>query len=80
MSEYFPKLNKHFGINVKNRLNLTNYATKAYIKRATGVDTSDLAAVSDLASLKAEVDKMAVDKLKTIPADLTKLNNIAGMV
>ena len=80
MSEYFPKLNKHFVINVKNKLNLTNYATKAYIKRATGVDTSDLAAVSDLASLKAEVDKMAVDKLKTIPADLTELNNIAGTV
>ena len=37
-------------------------------------------AVSDLASLKAEVDKKAVDKLKTIPADLTELNNIAGTV
>ena len=34
------------------------------LKKATGVDTSNLAAKSDLGSLKAEVDKIDIDKLK----------------
>ena len=40
MSEYFPKP-KSLGENVKVELNLSNYATKADLKNATGVDTSD---------------------------------------
>ena len=50
---------------------------KADLKGATGVDTFNLAAKSDLASLKADVDKTDIDKLKTFPVDLSKLNNIA---
>ena len=46
------------------------------LKKATGVDTSNLAAKSDLASLKAEVDKIDIDKLKTVPFDLFKLSNV----
>ena len=46
------------------------------MKKATGVDTSNLAAKSDLVSLKAEVDKIDIDKLKTVPFDLFKLSNI----
>ena len=42
MGKYFPKL-KSFGANVKVELNLSNYATKADLKNATGVDTSDFA-------------------------------------
>ena len=53
---------------------MSNYATKADLKNATGVDTSKLAAKSDLASLKTEVDKIDVDKLKTVPIDLSKLS------
>ena len=37
--------------------------------------TSNLAVKSDLASLKAEVDKIDVEKLKTVLVDLSKLNN-----
>ena len=40
MSEYFPKLTS-LTANVKVELNLSNYTTKAYLKNATGVDTSD---------------------------------------
>ena len=40
MSEYFPKP-KSLGTNVKVGLDLSNYATKADLKNATGVDTSD---------------------------------------
>ena len=39
MSEYFPKL-KSFGVNVKVE---QDYATKADLENATGVDTSDFA-------------------------------------
>ena len=35
-------------------------------KGATGVDTSNLVAKSDLATLKAEVDKIVIDKLKAV--------------
>ena len=38
MSAYFPK-QESFGANVKAELDLSNYATKADLKNATGVDT-----------------------------------------
>ena len=49
-------------------MDLSNYATKANLKGASGADTSKLAAKSDLASL-SEVDKVDVGKLKTVPID-----------
>ena len=42
MSEYFPKANS-VEANVKVELDLSNYATKADLKDATGVDGSDFA-------------------------------------
>ena len=45
---------------------------KQIFKNATGVDTSKLAAKSDLASLKTDVEKIDVDKLKTVAVDLSK--------
>ena len=44
------------------KVDLSSYAAKAELKNATGFDTSRLAAKSDLASSKAEVDKKDVDK------------------
>ena len=44
---------------------MSNYAIKADLKNATGIDTSKLVAKSNLVSLKAEVDGVDVDKLKT---------------
>ena len=35
-------------------------------KGATGVDTSNLVAKSNLTTLKAEVDKIIIDKLKAV--------------
>ena len=49
---------------------------KSWLKRNDGLDTSNLATKSDLASLKAEVDKVDLDTLKNIPADLSNLSNI----
>ena len=55
---------------------MSNYATKLDLENESGLDTSKLAAKSDLASLKAEVDKIDVDKLKTVSIDLSKLTNV----
>ena len=65
MSQYFPKPYEPFGGDINVKVDLSNYATKADLKNATGIDTSKLAAKSDLVSLKAEIDKIDVDKLKT---------------
>ena len=48
MSQYLPKLCKHSDENIEVELNLSNYAAKADLKGATGVDTSNLEAKSDL--------------------------------
>ena len=46
------------------------------MKGATEVDTSNLEAKPELASLKTEVDKIDVDKLGTVAADFRKLSNV----
>ena len=63
-------------INVK--VDLSNYATKVDLKDATGTVTSNFALKSNLASLKIEVDKIDVDKLKIVPVDLSKLSNVVN--
>ena len=60
MSQYFPKPYEPFGGDINVKVYLSNYATKDDLKNATGVDTSKLASKSDLANLKAEVDKIDV--------------------
>ena len=62
MSSYSPKPNKPFADDMNFKVDLSNYTTKADLKNAAAVDTSQLATKSDLASLKAEVDKIHVDK------------------
>ena len=57
---------------------MSNYAAKADLKEATEVDTYNLTVKSDLANLKVEVDKIAVDELKSVPVDLRKLSNVVN--
>ena len=52
------------------------YATKADIKNTTGIHSTKLPLKSNLPSLKAEIDKKDVGKLKTVPIDLSKLSNV----
>ena len=42
----------------------------------THVDVSSFALKSNLASLKTQVDKLDINKLVSIPADLSKLTNV----
>ena len=71
---YYPAY-KGSNSNVKVKLDLTNYATKADLKNITHVDMSSFASKTNLASLKTEVDKTDIDKLKTAPVDVGKLTN-----
>ena len=79
MDEYFPKPSLDCK-NTKINVDLTNYATKTDIKDITHVDTSHFALKTNLANLKTEVDKLDIDKLVPIPADLSKLSNVVKMM
>ena len=68
MSQYFPTPSSHKE-SIKVEIDLSNYATKKDINDITHVDTS-------LSSLKTEVDRLDIDKLATVPVDLSKLSNV----
>ena len=56
MIQYFAKPYEPFGGDINVKVDLSSYATKTIgiaTENATGIDTSKLAAKSDLASLKA---------------------------
>ena len=76
MSQLFPKPYEAFSGDIKVRVDLSNYATKADIKNISHVDTSSFALKTNLANLKAEVDKLDIDKLRPVPDDLSKLSNV----
>ena len=57
MSPCFPKLNKRSSGNANVELNLSNYETNTDLKEAAGVEVSNLATKSYLASLKEQVIK-----------------------
>ena len=71
---YYPPY-KISSNNIKVELDLTNYATKTALNNIAHVDNSSFASKTNLAALKTEVDKIDIDKSKTAPTDLAKLNN-----
>ena len=73
MSQYFPKPYEPFGGDINVKVDLSNYATKADIKNISHVDTSSFALKTNLANLKTEVDKLDIDKLKSLPKKLLNL-------
>ena len=76
-SQYYPPY-KSSSNNIKVELDLTNYATKTDLKNITHIDVSSFASKTNLPALKTEVDKIGVDKLKTVPVDLAKLSNVVN--
>ena len=76
MSQYFFKPYSPFSGDINVKVDLSNYATKDDIKNIMHVDTSSFALKTNLASLKSKVDKLDVDKLKLVPTDLSKLNDV----
>ena len=75
MSAYYPPY-RSSSDNVKVELDLSNYATKTDLNNITHVDVSSFASKTNLTALKTEVDKIDIDKLKTVPDDLAKLTNV----
>ena len=72
-SQYFPKPFRSFGGNINVQVDLSNYATETDLKNVTHVDTSNFELKTNLATLKAEVDKLDVAELAPVPVDLIKL-------
>ena len=75
MSKYFPKLYKPFGKSINVKVDLFNYANKTDIKNISHIDTSSFTLKTNLASLKTEVDKLDIDKSKSLPNNLSNLKN-----
>ena len=63
MSQYFPKLYEPFGGDINVKVDLSNYVTKTDLENVSHVDVRSFALISNLASLKTEVDKLDIDKL-----------------
>ena len=74
-SNFFPKPYKSFGRYINVKVHLSNYATKTDTKNIYHVDTSSFALKTNLVSLKTEVDKLDIDKLKSVPNNLSNLKN-----
>ena len=55
---------------------ISNYITKTDINNVSHVHTSSFALKSNLACLNTEVDKLDIDKLIPVPADLSKLSDV----
>ena len=60
---FYPKPYSHIRDKDKIVLDLSNYATNKELDHATGADTPDLAAQKDVIALKAELDKLDINKL-----------------
>ena len=71
MSEYFPEPERI----EKVELDLAKWATKSDLKNTAAVDTSKFPKKIDLANLKSNVDKLHIDKLKNVPANLNNLKS-----
>ena len=76
MSQCFPKLYEPFGGDVNVKVDLSNYATKTDLKNVTNFDVSGFAQKSNLASLKAEADKIDTNKFTFVSGDLSKLSDV----
>ena len=68
ISQYFPKPYEPFGGNINIRVDLSNYATEDDIKNIAG--TSSFVLKANVATLKTEVDKLDINKLKGLPNNL----------
>ena len=76
MSQYFPKPYETYGGDINVKVYLSNYATTTDLKNISHIDVSSYALKTNLASLKIEVYKLDIDKLKPVPNDLAKISNV----
>ena len=55
---------------------MSDYARKTDLKNISHTDTSSFALKPNLAGLKAEIDKLDIEKLVPVPVDLSKLSDV----
>ena len=67
---------KFFRTNVKDELDLSDYAKKLDLKNVAGLDTSDFTKKIDLVNLKSDVNNLDVDKLKNVASGVSSLKQI----
>ena len=60
---------------MKVKLCLSNCATRTDSRHTTGADISKFVKKVNLTSLKSGIDKLDIDKLETIPVDLSCKKN-----
>ena len=76
MSQQFPKPYEPFGGNVNVKVDLSNYATKTNIKKIRMlIHVASFVLKLNLASLKTELDKLDIDKLKSLLNNSSNLKN-----
>ena len=63
---YYPEPGSHIRDKVKIVIDLSSYATNKKLEEDTGVDTFDLAAKKDFTALKAEADKLNINRLVNV--------------
>ena len=63
---HYPEPGSHIRDKVKIVIDLSSYATKKKLEEDTGVDTFDLAAKKDFTALKAEADKLDINRLVNV--------------
>lgn len=68
---YYPEADSHIRYKVKKLLDSWNYATKKELQDKAGFNTSNVAAKRYFITLKAKVDKVDIDKLKSVPNGFT---------
>ena len=76
MSQYFPKPLRSFRGNINDKVDLSNYPTKADIKNISHVHNSGFELKTNLASLKTDVYKLDIDKLAPVSVELSKLSDV----
>ena len=75
-SQHFPKPYEPFGGDINVKVDISNYATKADIKKYFRCWYFKFCIKNNLANLKSEIDKLDFDKLKAVLTDLSKLSNV----
>ena len=73
---FLPESYSHSKNKIKLGLDLSNYTIKSDLKAATGLDTSEFAEKSNIASLKSDIDKIDIDQLVNVPSCLNSLKRI----
>ena len=70
INELLSEPDNHIRDKVKVVPDLSNYTTTKELEHANGIDASDLVTKKGFIALKADVDKLDINKLTNVPTSL----------